>query len=376
MSANVPVHILDFIRHLLSATANVALYGMNHPQVEHLTSQAYAGILTALENCRDFSMLVVDDELIINGLPQDPSLVLDRFALILKSRGIGHIKVLEGVSRQELKELIAGLARQGETLGEIASSEHLRLGRVELSTDGEGGGRHHVPIPEMPAEERERFMEIYETVKHHQKLKVNGLLEVVSGFVEVFRQEGRPLLVMAALRDTDEYTFTHSTNVCILNLAQAMSLGIQGQLLNDIGVAAMLHDIGKLFIPEEILTKKDKLTSEEFDLMKQHPAKGARYLLETPGVPRLAISTAFEHHMKYNFSGYPQVSSDWRQNICSQMTTISDFFDALRTRRSYREPLELHEISEMLQIMMGSDLHPLLTRNFLQIIARLTEPPA
>ena len=181
------------------------------------------------------------------------------------------------------------------------------------------------------------------------------------------------MLAMASLRSTDEYTFTHSTNVCILNIAQAMALGIEGQLLHDIGIAAMLHDIGKLFIPEEILTKTDKLTPEEFEIMKQHPALGAKHLLDTPGVPRLAVTTAYEHHLKYNLSGYPQVQAGWQPNLCSQLTMISDFFDALRTRRSYRDPIELRRIARMMWDMMGTDLHPVLTRNFLQILSRLTK---
>jgi HD-GYP domain-containing protein (c-di-GMP phosphodiesterase class II) len=152
-----------------------------------------------------------------------------------------------------------------------------------------------------------------------------------------------------------------------------MALGIEGQLLNDIGVAAMLHDIGKLFIPEEILTKKDKLTNAEFDAMKEHPVKGARYLLETSGVPRLAVIAAYEHHMKFNLAGYPTVSPSWQQNLCSHMTMISDFFDALRTRRSYREPMPLAVISSMMHDMTGTDLHPALTRNFLRIIGGLAE---
>jgi len=221
----------------------------------------------------------------------------------------------------------------------------------------------------MPAEEIARLMEIYEAVKYRHKLKITGIFEIVSDFVDAFRQEGRSLLVLAALRETDTYTFTHSTNVCILNLAQAMALGIEGQLLNDIGVAGMLHDIGKLFIPEEILTKSGKLTQQEFELMQTHPARGARYLMESPGVPRLAIVNAFEHHLKYDLSGYPKVPPAWIQNICSQMTTISDFYDALRTKRPYRDALEQEVIRGYMLEILGSHLHPGLTRNFLRIIS-------
>jgi response regulator RpfG family c-di-GMP phosphodiesterase len=88
-------------------------------------------------------------------------------------------------------------------------------------------------------------------------------------------------------------------------------------------------------------------------------------------VPRLAITTAYEHHLKYNLSGYPAVQAGWQPNLCSQLTMISDFFDALRTRRSYREPMELRRIARMMWNMMGTDLHPVLTRNFLKILSRL-----
>jgi HD-GYP domain-containing protein (c-di-GMP phosphodiesterase class II) len=373
-------YIPDFFRHLLSATANASLYGTAHPQVERLSSQAYASICRALEHVPEFTLMIIDNELVIDGTPQELNLFQNRLIQILKSKGIGFIKVVRGITREELDILITGLTRlQTDENREIVSSAHLRFGRVEvrLGPDGhsvgsaDGETAHHILLSDMPKEELARLMEIYMTVKQHQKLKIAGIIEIVSDFVEVFRQEAKPLLVMAALRDTDEYTFTHSTNVCILNMAQAMALGIEGQLLNDIGVSAMLHDIGKLFIPEEILTKKDKLTNEEFDLMKLHPVKGARYLLETPGVPRMAAITAYEHHTKFNLSGYPKVPSDWCQTLCSHMTTISDIFDALRTRRSYREPMELRQISAMMRNMMGTELHPHLTINFLLILSKL-----
>jgi HD-GYP domain-containing protein (c-di-GMP phosphodiesterase class II) len=371
-------HILDFIRHLLSATANAALYGMEHPQVSRLSTHAFVSLSEILQSRPEVTLLVVENELVIDGQPQELSLFLNRFTQILKSRGVGSLKLASGITKAEIDTLISGLAKQQNDSSHAASaSDHIRLGRVDLlsseSSDEYGnctvkGG---IKLPDMPQEELSRFMEIYDNFKNSNKLHINGVYDVVSGFINVFRQEGKPLLAMAGLRDTDEYTFTHSTNVCVLNLAQAMALGIEGQLLNDIGVAAMLHDIGKLYVPEEILTNKGKLSKEEFEIMKQHPVKGARHLLETSGVPRLAVITAYEHHMKYNLSGYPKVPSDWQQNLCSHLTMISDFFDALRTRRSYREPVPLMDISSMMLSMSGTDLHPALTRNFLRILAGL-----
>ena len=378
-SDNNQIH--DFIRHLLSATANASLYGMAHPQVVRLSQMAFARIDAILQARPDITLLMVENELVIDGHPQDLSLFLGRFTQILKSRGIGSLTLKTGLSKNEIDNLIRGLARQSNNGGQaMTSSEHVRLGTVDIQVSDTAGcgatpgeSKPRLTLPDMPKAEVARFMEMYEAVKKKQKLQIHGVVDVVSGFIDVFKQEGKPLLALAGLRDTDEYTFTHSTNVCVLNLAQAMALGIEGQLLNDIGVAAMLHDIGKLFIPEDILKKTDKLDFDEYEIMKQHPVKGARYLLETPGVPRLAVIAAYEHHLKFNLTGYPDVSGDWRQNLCSHMTTISDFFDALRTRRSYREPVPLEDIAAMMHSMIGTELHPGLTRNFLEIITGLME---
>jgi HD-GYP domain-containing protein (c-di-GMP phosphodiesterase class II) len=209
-------------------------------------------------------------------------------------------------------------------------------------------------------------------VKKHKKMKIAGIHEIVAGLVDSLRREAVPFIALAPLHSMDRYTFTHSINVCILNLAQAMSLGIEGQALHDIGIAAMLHDIGKLFLPVELINKQDALEAGEWDLIKQHPIRGAQYLLESPGIPRLAVVTAFEHHLKFNQGGYPKVPPGWQQNYCSQITTISDFFDAMHTKRSYRKSLEVEEVAAIMESVMGVELHPFLTKNFFHILRGLS----
>ena len=378
--------VQESVRSLLSATANAALYSMGHPQVARLAEAAYKGISAALGVSRQISLTVIEDELIINGEPPSSfSLFLNRFAEVLKSRGIGHLKFIEGLSREEIIALITGLSGQEGGKATLSSSEHIRFGQVELREESGGeysaatgvsggdGAQRRIPLREMPAEELARFTEIYETLIKRRKMKVAGIADIVSGLIAAFRREGESRLVTATMRSDEEYIFTHSANVCILNLAQAMSLGIEGQMLHDIGIAAMLHDIGKLLIPEELLIKKDRLTPLEFEIMKKHPVRGARHLLEVPGVPRLAVVTAYEHHMRYDLSGYPEAPEGWRPNLCSQITMISDFFDAMRTQRPYRNPVDLRTIVSRMLDMSGSDFHPLLARNFLNILKRMVD---
>lgn len=374
------------IRHLTTAVSNAALYDLEHQQVARLCETALVDLLETMGDGEEVALLLVDEELVFAGTPLDSNMYVNRFSRALKSRGIGHLRLLRGVVGQELKLLVGCLSRQTGGGGVVRSTEHVRLGRLEVLTASpfaddattwdEVGERQTPSLAEIPAEELARFMDIYQGVRRHRKLHVVGISEIVAGFVDAFQQVGNPLLALAPLRALDEYTFTHSTNVCILNLGQAMALGIDGPLLHDIGIAAMLHDIGKLFIPEEILKKAGRLDDEEWKLVREHPLKGAQYLLDTPGVPRLAVVTAFEHHMKFNGAGYPAVSPGWRQNLCSQMTTVSDYFDALRSKRAYRGVLEFDEVSAIMLEQAGSELHPLLTRNFLKVLRQLTDGQA
>src|SRR5450631_549062 len=204
--------ILNFIRHLLSATANASLYGMDHPQVSRLADRAFESLVTALDDRAEFSLVIIENELVIDGYPQAFNLFLDRFVQTLHSRGIGHIKLITGISRLEVTDFIASMAFKGaEAPQMVISSEHLRLGRVDLkeaegyahekhgvrsgsgdagfgvSSDQDGSGSLRIPglvsLPALPAEEMARFKEIYEAVKHHQKLKINGVFEIVSDFI-------------------------------------------------------------------------------------------------------------------------------------------------------------------------------------------------
>jgi HD-GYP domain-containing protein (c-di-GMP phosphodiesterase class II) len=150
---------------------------------------------------------------------------------------------------------------------------------------------------------------------------------------------------------------------------QAESLGVTDELLRDIGIAALLHDVGKLFISNEILEKNGPLNEDEWDEIRRHTLYGARYLTRTDGLTRLAPIVALEHHLRYNGQGYPKLNvTSKRQHICSQIVAISDFFDAMRSRRPYRRELETKEILSLMKTNADTEFNPFLLDNFLRII--------
>jgi HD-GYP domain-containing protein (c-di-GMP phosphodiesterase class II) len=378
MEAQQSTNLHSFIRSLVSAVANAALYSLDHQQVTRLTEAAHSSLVRYLASDEELALLLVDDQLVCCGSPLEGSLYFGRMVYFLRSHGVGHATFVRGVELHELLALIASLAKPLPEGQKLQPSPHIRLGQVDVqlglggTEEGQEELRRRIPdLADIPGEELALFLEMHEGVKKHKRLNVTGISEVVSGFVTSFHEVSGPLMALAPLRALDEYTFTHSTTVCVLNLAQAMSLGIEGQLLHDIGVGAMLHDIGKLYIPEEVLRKPGNLSDWEWQLIHQHPVKGAQYLLDTPGVPRLAVVAAFEHHMKYNQSGYPRVPDGWVQSLCGYMTTISDVFDALRTRRAYRGAVDFERVATIMGELSGTDLHPFLTQNFLKLLAAM-----
>jgi HD-GYP domain-containing protein (c-di-GMP phosphodiesterase class II) len=372
MTPNRTEKIQQFIRHTVTAICNVALYSTEHPQVKNLCIQGMAKLLEAMDQNPDISFMAVDGELIHDGNVLRNGLYAARLAQFLENRGIESIKISRGVEISEVEALILILSKKGDEEETAYSSPNIRLGKVEVSAqtgDPESDESQDAALPGMTPEKSARLLEIFEQIQKHKKLKVAGLREIVAGMVENLN-EGAPAIPSGADAQSDAHKYIHPVNVCLLNIAQAKEMRIEERLLHDIGLAGMLHDIGKFFVPAEIIEKKEPLQDAEWELLKQHPVKGADYLLASPGVPRLAVVAAFEHHIKFDLSGYPEVPRGWQQNLCSQMTAISDLFDALRTRRPYRPPLKSDQLLFLMKSWMGTQLNPALTEKFIRLWQR------
>jgi len=384
MNAETLAELHNAIRHLVTAVANAGLYRPDHPQVQRLCIAARNCFAYLLRERQMLSLMMVEGEILFDNFPLSQGLHEQKLAQLLERRQINRLLVRQGVDAAELVELVVFLARKNLPQTPLPQGRHLAFetlaeSAVPPQASGVIYGNPGAPdtrLATLKEMSRHRLAEMFAGFARQKTIRVAGLTEIVAGFIQAFSREVPALLSLMPIRAMDEYTFTHGLNVCLLNLAQAMNLGIQGQLLHDIGIAALLHDIGKLSVPLEILSKPGKLDDREWAIMRQHPAQGARRLLNSPGVPQLAVVAAFEHHMRYDFSGYPVVHNRWRQHLCSQMTTIADIYDALRTKRPYQAAKPAAQCAAMLKGMAGSTVHPQLTANFLHLLdAAMGETP-
>ena len=364
--------IYNFIRLLMTAAANAALYDINHNQVLRFNKQALV-ILQQLTSATDALILrLINHQLIYNNKPLEETMTVKKLITSFSQRGISYLKIEGGIYTEELLNLIQVLSHGDDRSGTVYDSNHIHFGQVEVRYQSSDDDDFVLLSPgEIAAVEATHINDLYENIQQQKEVKIDGITDIVNGFAHSFNKQGDAFMALAPLRAIDEYTYTHSTNICLLNLAQAKALGIEGQLLTDIGIAAMLHDVGKMFISPSILTKTEALSDSEWSAMKEHPRLGAEYLLTVPGVPRLAVITAYEHHMRYDLAGYPEVGPGWKQHFCSYLTAISDTYDAMRTNRSYEDALDQNQIVNIMHNLAGNKLHPQLTYNFLTILQQL-----
>jgi putative nucleotidyltransferase with HDIG domain len=175
-------------------------------------------------------------------------------------------------------------------------------------------------------------------------------------------------MALTAMRSYDNYTFTHMVNVSILTMAQARALGVEGKLLREFGMSALMHDIGKVRTPKEILNKPEKLTDEEFVVMRRHVVDGAEILRRTPEMPVLAPVVAFEHHLRLDGSGYPFTVTRDSLNLGSMLCAIADVYDAMRSQRAYQQAYPSDRILAVLKRNEGAQMDQHLVRRFVQLL--------
>lgn len=363
-----------FIAQLVHAGLSASLYTLRHPQTVKQIEAARRLLQEHLMDTEKVTIMLIEADLFVDGRPLPRDQYVERMVRGMKEHCISHLSIDRDVEPVELEQLVRIIAGKGGE--DVSSSEHLVFGRVELESELLHPGEEQQIIrifDDIPDTLMKQLDASFDAAGSRHPLDLGAIAAVVRGFIAAFRSEANPLLALVPLRQLDEYTFTHSIDVCILNLAQGISLGFEGQILHDIGIAAMLHDIGKLFVPKEVLQKHGELNDAEWELMRQHTVRGAEYLLGNPGVNRLAVFSAFEHHMQFNLAGYPKAPPGWQLNFASQLTMVSDCFDAMRTKRVYKESDDFGKVAGRMLEIAGTRLNPSLTLNFINLLKKMGE---
>ncbi len=183
---------------------------------------------------------------------------------------------------------------------------------------------------------REAVHSMFTEARMGKAVAVDDAMPLVDEISESVMRNAGAMIGLARLKTADDYTYMHSVAVCALMIALGKQLELDDEQIRQAGLAGLLHDIGKMAVPGQILNKPGKLTDEEFHAVKQHPAKGHKMLLETPGMPEAALDVCLHHHEKIDGSGYPEGLKGDQISLFARMGAICDVYDAITSNRPYK----------------------------------------
>jgi HD-GYP domain-containing protein (c-di-GMP phosphodiesterase class II) len=171
-----------------------------------------------------------------------------------------------------------------------------------------------------------------------------------------------------SIKNYDKHLFYHSVNVTIIALLIGLKLSLSEEQMKIVGLSGLLHDVGKLKIPHEIISKSGPLTESEWEMVRRHPIEGANLLMRYESVPDLAILTSLEHHVGYDLSGYPSVRDKDRPHLFIRIIGVADAYEAMTANRSYRSAQTMDRAIKVLLDCSGSQFDPLLVKALLNIV--------
>ena len=362
------VRVKNFICAFMSALSNCSLYSKDHTSVEAFSRKSFVMLEEIMKEFANLEIMIIEDDLIINKTSfKELGLQVDNLKKRLKRKGVSFINFLRGITYEELREFIPGILDFDK---KIPVFPHIKVGVLDLQIEEskiEEDFDNYDTLGFLP-EQIEHIKEIFHDISSVQQISIPRLNQVMGHFVSALRKNMDVLNLLSHAKSREEYTYIHATNVSVLSIFQMKTLGVKESLfLRDIGIAGLLHDVGKLFISKETLGKEGALEKKEWEVIKLHPLHGARFLSAIKGIPRIAPIVAFEHHLKYNGQGYPELQlSQERQHISSQVVAISDCFDALRSTRPYRKGLEIKDILSIMEKDSDHGFNPFLLENFMR----------
>ena len=359
-----------FLYSLAQALSVMTLYPVGHPSRERAVDQAYQHAEVLSAERRPFTFLEDD---VVYGRERLRDLKGWDYATKLVAAGIQRLEFERVVTRDEFDDFLQELfARLNPSPADTSERRQIRSLGVRFGSVGlQGQSEAPPPPPETTldvtlGDEADTFRWLQGEIRVQGVVPLMEAEAVVRSLSVAMQAERRMVLPLLQLKEFDQYTTTHALNVAVLSMALAQGLGVSKRQVRAIGVAGLLHDIGKIRIPIEVLTKPGKLTDEERRIMNQHPVDAAKIIMESEEELELAAVVAYEHHVMLNGGGYPTMHYPRECTLASRLVHVCDVFDALSTTRPYREAWPLEKVLGYLEERAGTEFDPDLVTTFTQ----------
>jgi len=360
----------DLSRRFAAAVRGAQLYAPGHPLVTRSIKALVETLELVHQSSTSVAIGIVGEELVVGEVPVARAAeTMGELMRRLQQLGIERIVIDRGVYDAEIEQLIDVVARgEGrDPTTTLAHLQHIRVGRLDVEEQVSASTGDIATFRRLYDDAVKVAGDLWESASTEGAPDSHAARNMVDSLAQAVAQNRTALLSLTALKNYDNYTFTHMVNVSILTMGQARGLGIDGARLREFGLAALMHDIGKVHTPNEILNKPAKLTDEEFTILKRHTIDGAEILRKTPEMPTLAPVVAFEHHLRADGTGYPPAVRT-QLNLGTSLAGIADVYDAMRGGRVYQPAFPTDRILAVLKGNDGTQFDQNLVRRFVQLV--------
>jgi putative nucleotidyltransferase with HDIG domain len=340
----------ELVRTFAVMHTNAALYPTTHPSVV----QSSAELVTAVSQLFKFGFERVTINIykgtlfVENQVFPEESVTYQKLLEELLAHGISAITFSHPLEPADIAAAIDLLS--DARIGDIdAANQFLHARGVTSIAVAETTTLESAADEEKERQVRARARESYDAgvgamrdiegqAKLGKVMEVDALQRVVTSLLDNLFQDPAAVLGLTAIKGHDDYTLNHSINVCILAISLGASLGLTADELRSLGLAALLYDIGKVRVPEDILNKPGPLTTEEWQTIKRHTDEGADLLKRVQLLDRMPMIVAYEHHQRHDLMGYPDAGGT-EQHLFSKIVAVCDAYDAMTTMRPFRREI-------------------------------------
>ncbi len=363
----------DLVRTLAVAHTNASLYPTSHPSVAQSLTD-FVGVLRALAafGFDEVTINIYKGTIFVeNQIFSEESVTYNKLVEELLHRGISAVTFTSMTTADETAVLVELSAHddvtnidQARAFLEDRNITSITVAETTTLEDSSSEQRNR----EVRARARENYdaglsamRDVEMQAKLGRALEVGPLQRVVESMLDNLLQDPAAVLGLTAIKGHDDYTLNHSINVCILGISLGSALGLDKEEIRSLGLAALLYDIGKVRIPEEILTKAGPLTAEEWALVKRHSEEGADLLKRLQLEDKMPMIVAYEHHQRHDLLGYPDTSGS-EQHLFSKVVAVCDAYDAMTTTRPFRREIRPDKALAVLMQGRGKAYEPNITK--------------
>jgi len=366
-----------FLTGLAQAMATMNLYKEGHPARERALDRAHEALGALQAESPTPRINFLGSEVILDNLPV-PELRHWDWAPRLSACGIQRIEIVGPVSRDDLdaflEEVFLRVSGAPVSTAEVRQfrPSAIRYGELAVKDDvGRSVGAQRLAKATLTyslGEEIEGVEWLQKELKEGRQLQMIEAEGIVRSLSVAMHGDQAYFIPLVRIKEFDQYTVTHTLNVAVLAMALAEFVGLSPREVRAFGIAGLLHDLGKIKVPSEILNKPGKLTDEERLVMNSHTVEGARLILETEEHLDLAAVVAYEHHIRMDRGGYPSLRYERECHQASNLVHVADVFDALRTHRPYREAWSTERSLKIIEEGAGPEFDHDLAQAFVQMM--------